>query len=308
MINIYHYLISIMNNKDKEYIWIQKQLTDIEEKRKEKENDIKIVEFLSNHPKEKTRVVPTKLKFNISKRYNYIYLIYSSTIGITGKRIYKYGKTYNIMSRFHQYPIDSTVIFLCRVVDCHYVEDEIYKLFLRYFKQNKEYGKEYFTASNVEEMINYMNQLIDFMRQRVDDDNTKKIINGYKNVINFRIDEKTTKDLGNNLIQYYATKKNGYISKIKNSEVTSEKKHNVLYICYKCHKKFTRKPDYRRHLNRKISCDKSIINDNDSKLDAIRINIELIETMKEVAKEIVGLKKEVICLKKGLDIYRKIKI
>jgi hypothetical protein len=236
MINIYHYLIPMMNNKDKEGIWIQKQIKDIEEKRKELDNDKRKVEKLSkiflkkksqlmpldmeshsiSNASERTNVLsePTKFEFDVTERYNYIYLIYLSTIGSTGQRIYKFGKTHDVMNRFRQYPKDSTVIFLCRVADCHHVEDEIYESFMKYFDK-MENGREYFMTLNVESMINCMNQLIDHMHQRVKDDNIKKIMNSYKNVINFRIDGKSTNNLGNELIQYYANNKNDDISEDK---------------------------------------------------------------------------------------------
>jgi hypothetical protein len=251
-------------NNNKEGIWIQKQLDDIEDKKKELDNDKRKVERLSKlFIKGKSRRMPKKFKFNISERYNYIYLIYLSTIGMKGQRIYKFGKTYNVMSRFHQYPKDSTVIFLCRVKDCHYVEDEIYKSFLKYFDQHREYGREYFAAHHVEEMINCMDRLIDHMHQKVNDNNMKKIVRSYENIIKFRINEKATDDLDNELIQYYATNKSLDISKNKyTSEKTMKIEDDIdtnndkkkLFRCEKCNKKFTRKENYVLHTNKKI-CD-----------------------------------------------------
>lgn len=106
-------------------------------------------------------------------RYNCIYLVYLSSIGRKGEKIYKFGKTYRSKNRFYLYPINSTIIFLTRVKDCHHVEDEILELFKKRFTQRTGYGREYFEINNVRLMINYMNRIIDKMDQRVDDDMVK---------------------------------------------------------------------------------------------------------------------------------------
>jgi hypothetical protein len=93
----------MMNNKNKEDIWIQEQLNDIEKKRKSIIDDMMAVEILSERfSKEKSREVSNGNEFNISERCNYVYLIYLSTIGKKGQRIYKFGKTYRVMNRFHE--------------------------------------------------------------------------------------------------------------------------------------------------------------------------------------------------------------
>jgi hypothetical protein len=64
--------------------------------------------------------------FNTQKRKNSIYLLYSSPIGQLGEHVFKFGKTYVPLTRFRQYPKNSTLLYFCRVQDCHHVEDEIY--------------------------------------------------------------------------------------------------------------------------------------------------------------------------------------
>jgi len=113
-------------------------------------------------------------------RCNCIYLIYLSDIGQKGEKVYKYGRTYDSEHRFLQYPKNSTLLYLVRVKDCFYVEDQIYKMFLTCFKHKEEYGKEYFQTDDVKLMIGYMNHLIDHMKQRLDDDMVEIIKNKYK--------------------------------------------------------------------------------------------------------------------------------
>jgi hypothetical protein len=120
-------------------------------------------------------------------RYNCIYLLYSATNGQNGEKIYKFGKTYNVEERFFSYPKNSTLLFICRVKDCNYVEDEIYNMFFTYFIHHREIGYEFFETSDVKIMINYMNKLIDHMDQRLDDDVVNKIKKKYKKWLRFKV-------------------------------------------------------------------------------------------------------------------------
>jgi hypothetical protein len=148
-------------------------------------------------------------------RYNCIYLIYLSTIGQAGKSVYKFGRTYDPLNRFHQYPKNSTLIYLVRVKDCFYVEDQIYKLFLTYFIQKTEYGREYFETSDVKQMIGYMDKLIDHMHQRLDDEMVELIKPSYKKWLKFKVYDldQIPDNFSNNLINGYSDDKTDYTDK-----------------------------------------------------------------------------------------------
>jgi hypothetical protein len=161
-------------------------------------------------------------------RLNCIYLIYLSSIGQEGKNIYKFGRTYDPAHRFFQYPKNSTLIFICRVKDCFFVEDEIYKLFLKSFVQADTYGREYFECNNVNNMIKYINILIDHMNQRLDDNMITLVKKCYKNWLKFKIYD--TDDIpinfSNELIQDYMDDKIDYT-------LDKNKRLNIYKKCIK---------------------------------------------------------------------------
>jgi hypothetical protein len=126
------------------------------------------------------------LNLNIAKRHNNIYLIYLSTIAHTGQKIYKFGKTYDCLNRFRGYPKDSTLLFFTRVKDCHHVETEIYNVFKDKFIQKNEIGREYFEG-DPKIMINYINQIINHMNQRENENMLNEVKTEYKTYLRFTI-------------------------------------------------------------------------------------------------------------------------
>ena len=82
--------------------------------------------------------------------------------------VYKYGKTTRLHNRFKQYPINSIALYVNRVKNCHIVEDEMHKIFKKYFIHEKTCGKEYFSG-NGNKMIEYIKKIIEKMNQHVDD-------------------------------------------------------------------------------------------------------------------------------------------
>ena len=160
-------------------------------------------------------------------RYNCIYLIYLSTIGQAGKSVYKFGRTYDPLNRFNQYPKNSTLIYLVRVKDCFYVEDQIYKLFLTYYTQKTEYGREYFETSDVKQMIGYMDKLIDHMHQRLDDQMVELIKPFYKKWLKFKVYDQVPVNFNNELIDDYSDDKTDYTDK-KNKYKCLFKKKNIM--------------------------------------------------------------------------------
>jgi hypothetical protein len=160
-------------------------------------------------------------------RYNCIYLIYLSTIGQAGKSVYKFGRTHDPLNRFHQYPKNSTLIYLVRVKDCFYVEDQIYKLFLTYFIQKTEYGREYFETLDVKQMIGYMDKLIDHMHQRLDDQMVELIKPSYKKWLKIKVYDQIPDHFNNDLINDYSDDKSDYTDK-KNKYKCLFKKKNIM--------------------------------------------------------------------------------
>ena len=126
------------------------------------------------------------LNLNVPERHNSIYLIYLSTFGATGQKIYKYGKTYNSLGRFRGYPKDSTLLFFCRVKDCHHVESIICDVFKKHFKRRRDIGLEYFEG-DPKIMIEYINQIIDHMNQRMENKKIEDMKVKYATYLRFTI-------------------------------------------------------------------------------------------------------------------------
>lgn len=157
------------------------------------------------------------LNFVNQERFNCIYLIYLSNIGQKGETVYKFGRTHDFFHRFYGYTKNSTLIFLCRVKDCHFVEDEIYKLFLKCFTHRTDYGREYFETDDVNKMIYSLNALIDHMSQRMDDNMVDKIKDHYKNWLKFKVHDYSvlSDNFTNELIEDYSDDKTDYTQKQK---------------------------------------------------------------------------------------------
>ena len=127
-----------------------------------------------------------ELKLNVKERHNSIYLIYLSTFGNTGQKVYKFGKTYNSLTRFRGYPRDSTLLFFERVIDCHHVERVISDVFKEKFVRRMDIGFEYFEG-DPKTMIEYINQIIDHMKQRKERNILKSVEKHYDTYLRFTI-------------------------------------------------------------------------------------------------------------------------
>lgn len=126
------------------------------------------------------------LKLDIPERHNNIYLLYPTNNAIMGQKIYKYGRTYDCLERFRGYQKNSTLLFFCRVKDCYHVETEILNLFKKHFTRKHDIGREYFEG-DPKLMINYINQIIDHMDQRLDNTMLDEIKNVYATHLKFAI-------------------------------------------------------------------------------------------------------------------------
>jgi len=129
----------------------------------------------------------TILNLDIPERHYYIYLIYLTKFGKSEKKIFKFGRTHNVLTRFFSgYCKNSTLVFLCKVKDCHHVENEIFKLFKTKFEQQTQIGREYFMGDG-KTMIDFIIQIIDHMDQRMDDMMLDEIKNEYMNHLKFNL-------------------------------------------------------------------------------------------------------------------------
>ena len=91
---------------------------------------------------------------------NYIYLIHPRELIITGKHIYKIGKTkQENFKRINQYPFGSVLLLQTACIDCANMEKEIINKFKTSFIHKNKLGNEYFEG-NVVEMINIINSII----------------------------------------------------------------------------------------------------------------------------------------------------
>lgn len=124
-------------------------------------------------------------QYNTKVRKNSIYLLYPSDIAQKGEFVFKFGKTYSPLNRFQQYPKKSTLVYFCRVIDCHHVENEILEMFKQHFKQRSDYGREYFETDDVRQMIKCIDGLIDHMDQRLPNDMMNSMKSTYKNHLKF---------------------------------------------------------------------------------------------------------------------------
>lgn len=154
--------------------------------------------------------------FDVTERYNYIYIIYLSTIGQSGELIFKFGKTHDIFHRFFGYPKNSVLLYCCRVIDCHWVESEIYIFFKQNFEQMVNLGREYFRG-DIKNIIGSIDRLIDHMGQRMYQNEciTNQINETYKNHLTFKMytDENKLEQLHDELLSYCACDLNNYVVK-----------------------------------------------------------------------------------------------
>jgi hypothetical protein len=186
-----------------------------------------------------------------NSRQHYIYLLYPSDIGQSGDKVFKYGRTISPETRFMGYPKNSTLIYICQVKDCYYVEDEIDYMFPRHFAKRPEYGIEYFETADVRFMIEKINELIDRLDQHVEDkdDIVEDIRKIYKKRLRFKIHpyDNMPENFTNELVEDYIGDNNDYskydrkIRKkkimnikeirqiLKKSDDPEELKLNVLY-------------------------------------------------------------------------------
>jgi len=206
-----------------------------------------------------------KLNLKISsERNNYVYLILASEFSELNDYVIKYGKTRHVLTRFTPYGKNSILLFLCRVKDCHSVEDEIAKIFKIYFQQ-QPHGREYFKG-DIKTMIDYINQIIDHMGQRMEDDMLDKIKETYRDYLKFNLDNvENLPDMNLNvLVQKPVGESNELILSDTQEKLNSKEDNNdyilddnISFECDNCDKIFKTKKNLNYHEVNKVCIDKN---------------------------------------------------
>src|SRR5579872_5424150 len=118
---------------------------------------------------------------NYKQKKSSVYLPYSSEVGKNGDHVFKYGKTKKPFQRFRNYPKESHLVYFSRVKESGYVEDKMEHLFQENYKQSLRYGYEYFEVDDVKKMIKQIDDIINSIDQKVDDDILDELKECYKN-------------------------------------------------------------------------------------------------------------------------------
>ena len=147
--------------------------------------------------------------------------------------VIKFGRTSRIYKRFVVYPSNSTLLFLCKVKNCKLLENNILSLFKQKFKNEKQYGREYFSG-NINIMVNEIEKLINETHQKLEYTNINGCKRRYQTHINFKLDEhKISNNVLNSVLSGYLMYSNKYDSKLKkdpslsyNDEINELDGHN----------------------------------------------------------------------------------
>jgi hypothetical protein len=109
----------------------------------------------------------------------YIYLVQNiMSNSEDGHKICKIGKTTRLHNRFIGYPAGTRLYLIKRVKNCNFVEDEIKRLFGKYFTHELKYGIEYYSG-DVDLMIDCIEKIIATSDQEVEDHDTLIRIRSY---------------------------------------------------------------------------------------------------------------------------------
>lgn len=202
---------------------------------------------------------------DVTESFEYVYLIQTIMFkNNKGHRICKFGKTSRLHTRFNGYPEGTRIYFIKRVKNCGFVEDEIKRLFKKYFISEPTYGREYFSGE-VGKMIECIEKIIEASDQEIEDKEVRaRIRSYYRNKIIMAIgkhdtfddpyfddesmDEIIEEDAGKNIVDNDPLLENetldqdstGYVeeTKVTESEIVKKKKNISNTSCDKCNKVF----------------------------------------------------------------------
>ena len=105
-------------------------------------------------------LIETHTKDDISgnKVDEYIYIIREREFKNSNQDVYKIGRTGNFMKRFLQYPKNSELIFVSKVIDSVKKEKEIIQILKKNLKQRRDIGIEYFEGKQ-ELLVEYVKEI-----------------------------------------------------------------------------------------------------------------------------------------------------
>ncbi len=162
---------------------------------------------------------------------NYIYVIYTAKAARAQKSIVKFGRTRRPFKRLKEYEKDITILFFCKVKDCEYVEDKIKDYFKLNFKQELEFGTEYYSG-DIKTMINNIEDIINTLDQKVPYDITR-FISMYKKHCNIMIDAHIDNEF-DDIFKYMMTKfypiNNHLHNNESNDEILNNESNDEIYI------------------------------------------------------------------------------
>lgn len=209
---------------------------------------------------------------DVIESFEYVYLVQTAIIKNNhGHQIYKFGKTSRLHTRFNRYPKGTQIYLLKRVKNCGFVEDEIKRLFGKYFTQELSHGYEYFSG-DVKKMIDCIEKIIKASNQEVEDTDIKtKIRSYYRDRIIMAVGKHDAYEDpcfdavdDNNIIKADAIESEtesgggGCVNDVENIEtpVIVKKKKNITdFVCDKCGKIFKSNQALKYHTENK-SCQK----------------------------------------------------
>lgn len=127
-------------------------------------------------------------KIEVFESYEYVYLL--QTPELRNTKIFKFGKTTNLINHYKGYPHDTVIYYVCRVSNCHHVESEIKRLFDQQFVPAKTYGREYYKG-DIKSMIRIIDLIINNLDVEINDDEDmeKFLKRCYKTYIKVCIDD-----------------------------------------------------------------------------------------------------------------------
>ena len=216
-----------------------------------------------------------------------IYLLKTREFVNSNQEIYKIGRSNNLSQRILNYPNKSVLHLMIECYDSILHEKNLIKLFTSKYKQEREYGKEYFSGvlnEMKDDIINYLNPIMNnkqykmikdtiiIDRQTFIDDKTlfrhqmdlaQCIVHNPAGTIDEIKIEKLTECVcvcGKNFTNLYNLERH---LKGKTNKCKFQSQHKTIetYNCKYCNKLFSRKYSKERH--EKIYCSKK---DNNTKI------------------------------------------
>ena len=189
----------------------------------------------------------------------YVYLIQEREFVKSNEQTYKIGRTSSLYNRLSAYPKDSEIIMLCNVDNSVEAESILKDRFKHEFKQQRQYGSEYFFG-DVKRMQSVISQLLfnkqTTFLQKPPKQNwfqlvKKKIFNKPPNK---KLPELPLKD-------DHQTPPNKPLPALPQPELlesvqsVTKEKIKPTFQCHKCCKVLATNQKLLNHLNKKYSCD-----------------------------------------------------